>query len=288
MYADPVSYSSRNSIDQTLALNAINHFRYEWPQTCRILDAGCAVGNVTKNILSQLSPNISEVVGFDVSEDMIRFANTHNSERARPTLFFQTADLNDKSSIPKSWLGSFDKVFSLSVLHFVPNQPLALNILSSCLKPHGEAIIYFAYSWSNLNEASRFFQNSLKWRPYLKNFTTSLITIEGVGTRGQNDWASAEDPVLEYKKLMQENGFCGVDVEAFSSHNETRNAEGTVEFLSAFLPQLNFIPPELHHEFVTEFREIMYPSDDPLSRDADGNFLLLSYNKCIIARGRKA
>lgn len=265
-----------------MAYNAITHFSYEWPDNCRILDAGCAVGNVTKHLLATLSPKITEVVGFDKSHDMVEFANINNSG---PCISYYVADLQDGSSIPKAWAGYFDKIFSSCVLHFLPDQALALKILHSCLKPNGEAVLFLADSWPGLNRAFNYFQQSEKWRPYLKDFRTPLIMIDNIGSRERNKWTIAEDPLLEYKKIMQENGFQDVTVDRFPPYKETRDGEGTVEYLLGFLPQLNLIPKDKHREFAVEFREILYSFDDPACRNEAGNYVLLSDAKTFVARG---
>jgi ubiquinone/menaquinone biosynthesis C-methylase UbiE len=84
----------------------------------RVLDVGCGTGSLTF-ILPEFA-NISAVVGVDLVEGYVEFAKSHNKDSR---ITFQQGDacnlpLEDKS---------FDRAFSMLVLHFIPDSVKALS-----------------------------------------------------------------------------------------------------------------------------------------------------------------
>jgi trans-aconitate methyltransferase len=92
----------------------------------RILDVGCGTGQLT----AEIANSGAEVVGLDLSAEMIAAASTNF-----PQLQFEVADI-----AAANYDGEFDAVFSNAALHWVRNQDAAINTIARALKPGGRFV----------------------------------------------------------------------------------------------------------------------------------------------------
>lgn len=96
-----------------------------------ILDAGCGNGFLSY----QLARSAKKVVGIDVSEKLLRYANEN---RKGENVSFKKADLTQKLSFQDS---QFDIVVSVMVLQYLPQISRFASECSRILKPNGELIV---------------------------------------------------------------------------------------------------------------------------------------------------
>ena len=76
-----------------------------------------------------------KVVGVDISDEMISHCNkTHKTKN----LSFEQLNVSDGSSFITSHSSTFSMVTSFSCLHWVPNQPDAINLFNKVLQPGGK------------------------------------------------------------------------------------------------------------------------------------------------------
>ena len=100
----------------------------------RILDIGCGPGNSTI-FLKDRFPN-AEIIGIDNSPSMIERA-----QKTYPGMVWMLKDANDDISD----LGTFDIIFSNSVLHWLPNHNELLSRLFASLSAHGIMAVQIPY-----------------------------------------------------------------------------------------------------------------------------------------------
>lgn len=92
---------------------------FEWKENEDVFDVGCGIGNVTKNVILSIAPKkINQIIGADVSEDMIEFASKENDDPKIKYIKFDIA----AASIPTNFEKAFDHIFSFYCLHWVENQ----------------------------------------------------------------------------------------------------------------------------------------------------------------------
>jgi ubiquinone/menaquinone biosynthesis C-methylase UbiE len=94
----------------------------------RVLDVGCGTGHLAFALAA--NSRAAEIVGVDFSPVYIEHARRHN---ANPRITFEVGDacnLEFKS-------GTFDRVLSLLVLHFVPRTQQAIAEMRRVAKPGG-------------------------------------------------------------------------------------------------------------------------------------------------------
>jgi SAM-dependent methyltransferase len=92
----------------------------------RVLDVGCGTGHLAAAVAELTNP--AEVHGIDLSPVYIEFAKAHNPD---PRLVFRVGDAC-ALDCPD---GSFDRVHSLLVLHFVPRTHEAITEMRRVAKP---------------------------------------------------------------------------------------------------------------------------------------------------------
>jgi SAM-dependent methyltransferase len=103
----------------------------------RILDAGCGTGTVIAEI-ARAYPE-KEFFGIDVTTKSIEIANTEFNH-VRNLKYLEGNLLNDLS-----FLGKFDLILSLGVIHHLKNPLLGIKNLISIVNPGG-TIIFFLYA----------------------------------------------------------------------------------------------------------------------------------------------
>ncbi|KPU45595.1 trans-aconitate 2-methyltransferase [Oxobacter pfennigii] len=94
-----------------------------------ILDLGCGTGKLTV----ELAKNGAQVIGIDMSEEMIRKAKTNY-----PYLNFHIEDATELK-----YENCFDTIFSNAVLHWIKDQKKLLSSIYKALKKGGKLICEF-------------------------------------------------------------------------------------------------------------------------------------------------
>ena len=96
----------------------------------RVLDIGCATGEVTQLISERVGAQ-GEVIGIDMNEDLLAKAIEGN---AYQNVSYQ---LHDIYQLPET-LGQFDAIVGRRVLMYLPDVKQALSVLKGFLKPGGQ------------------------------------------------------------------------------------------------------------------------------------------------------
>ena len=78
---------------------------------------------------------VLQVVGVDISEDMISHCGQHHQA---PGMTFQRLDTSQGGSFTSSHSSSFSLVTSFSCLHWVPDMPTTVSLFNNVLKPGGK------------------------------------------------------------------------------------------------------------------------------------------------------
>jgi len=94
----------------------------------RVLDVGCGTGHLAFALAAMTQA--SDIVGVDLSDAYVRHAAEHNRD---PRVSFQVGDACSLA-FPD---GSFDRVLSLLVLHFVPDTAKAVAEMRRVARPGG-------------------------------------------------------------------------------------------------------------------------------------------------------
>jgi SAM-dependent methyltransferase len=94
----------------------------------RVLDGGCGTGSLTFTLPE--FANVSAVVGLDLVEGYVEFAKSRNND---PRITFQQGDACNLPFEDKS----FDRAYSMLVLHFIPDSVKAVSEMCRVVRPGG-------------------------------------------------------------------------------------------------------------------------------------------------------
>ncbi|XP_020278696.1 juvenile hormone acid O-methyltransferase-like [Pseudomyrmex gracilis] len=169
---DPQEYLNRSITQRNNIKNLISEFKNELKvKSGKCMDVGCGPGNSTfELLLPALHPNAT-LIGIDISEAMIEFANKNyrKSERLSfEVMNIQTRDLDEK------YINAFDHIFSFHALHWCSDFRQALRNIYHMLRLGGTALLWFKIE-SDLAEIVETLTNNQFWAPYELVNITDLI-----------------------------------------------------------------------------------------------------------------
>lgn len=114
-------YQGNNTLQKRDAIDCLEEYgrKIKWRKIGeRIIDIGCGDGSVTVNLLKEYLPdNFEKLIGCDVSEKMVTYANCHYQDGRTK---FSILDIEGK--LPERMKRAFDHVFSFYTLHWIQDQ----------------------------------------------------------------------------------------------------------------------------------------------------------------------
>lgn len=252
MYTNAALYNCSSNINKKRAEQVLEKFFHllTWKEGERIVDAGSGSGNVTTQILApKLPEDFKELVGLDISEHMVKYANNNNKDHR---ITFVTANLAEpdfrkleEAFSMRNMAVGFDKVFSFNCLHWIKDQEQCVKNLYSLLRRGGQVLIMFvarAVHSDMWNEAAF----SEKWLPYTKT-----------ADRFKFHYQDSEDIDGDVTKLMSDAGFV---VHACIHYEEYFDYSGPagLGLMETVNPFPNYIPEDLRSEYVQDAMQIAH------------------------------
>jgi len=219
----------------------------------RVLDIGCGTGVLT----SALSARAGEVVGIDLSEEMLARARA-----AYPALAFLHMDA---CALPGAWTDGFDLAFSNAAFHWIPDQPLLLQNVYRVLKPGGRLVCEFGAK--GCVEAIR--------RAY-----AAAVVRRGFAYREMFFFPSPG----EYRALLEREGFVVERITDFDRPTPLKGGESGLrdwmrQFFAAYLAAL---PGGVTEEVFREAEDALRPAL------WDGNQWIADYRRLRFVAGKPA
>jgi len=218
-FVSPKQYTASNEAHFVINSNAVNQLTKMYSAVSnnhKVLDFGCGTGETTHAMAKGELGNLGRpesVMGLDISKDMIDHCASNYSA---PNLKWRQMDVESKEcqSFCSEQNGKMDLVTSFSCLHWVPNQPAAVQMFNRVLSPGGKFCFVIASTQnSQRNVMKKEFEKMKredKWSSMLNK--TSWPHFKTV--HRNNTWMSTVDhkgngPIIErdYIKLMENNGF---------------------------------------------------------------------------------
>lgn len=116
----PELYQKSNTLTKKDALECLETCAktIKWRPNYSAIDLGSGDGSVTTDVLKKfMRSDYKKLVGSDINETMVRFANEqHGDERTAFIVLDMAGDL------PENLWSSFDHVFSFYAIHWVDKQ----------------------------------------------------------------------------------------------------------------------------------------------------------------------
>lgn len=162
---DPLTYKQLNPLrdhESEIIKKYLNLLNWRKDQLDSLLDIGCAGGDVTNDFIVPMLPaSFTRVVGVDINENMLRFAN---ETYANSKVSFTKLDIgNDISEFLKQ-NQPFDHVTSFLCLHLIPDQRTAMKNIYDLLTPQGDCLLYII---AEQRLFDMYYSLYGKWKQYL-------------------------------------------------------------------------------------------------------------------------
>ncbi|KAJ3630627.1 hypothetical protein MTP99_011814 [Tenebrio molitor] len=113
----------------------------KWKNNENVLDVGAATGDVTTEILlPRLPTNLKKIVGVDIAENLVSFANHKFKHVSKAD--FVVLDIGCRT-VPEEFYEYFDHIFSFNCLNWVPKErhEQALSNMYDMLQPGGQLFL---------------------------------------------------------------------------------------------------------------------------------------------------
>jgi len=264
-FVTPQQYTASNQAHFTINTNAVQEFVTAYsPLTSshKVLDFGCGTGETTAAMSQGQLGDLGQpgyVLGVDISQDMIDHCRTLYSS---PKVGFQRMDVEseDCQGFCSEQAESFDLVTSFSCLHWVPNQPAAIDVFHRLLKPGGRFVFVIASTQSPKKNPMRVEYNAMKsepqWAELLKNtswphFKTAHRNSSWMSTVDKDGYGDITEQ--DYVQLLHSKGF-KVSSSKSLPLNYKLHREFTKNFFkSTILSSFQEIPGEERRAFFTEY-----------------------------------
>ncbi|KAI8512580.1 hypothetical protein Bbelb_092190 [Branchiostoma belcheri] len=253
MDTSDAAFYAVNSTLQSVHVHRIMAQHLRWQREDRVLDVGCGTGRTTQYIAQR---GVKSVVGIDLSPDFIRY--TEINKRSR-NVSFCVADIQRSSDLEPAWRQSFDKAVSFYVLHLVKDKKMALENISTCLKPDGRLLMIVPKEDNVLMVTTRFMSAHQRWERYL------------AGCPQMMPWLADDKEGLS--RLVEDCGFEVLSCECPLLRHWYGSEEDTVSAMLPFLG-LRHIPEDEQADFLSDWwacaRSMTDVSGCSVAIDSDG------------------
>ncbi|CAH1646560.1 unnamed protein product [Spodoptera littoralis] len=233
-------YEQANSMQKRDALNFLDDIspKLKWKKSIsNILDIGCGDGCVT-SMLKKYIPTDFKLLGCDISEKMVNFANDHHCNEQTS---FTVLDI--AGDIPEGMKGKFDHVFSFYALHWILDQERVFRNIYDLLSKDGECFTIFV-AGAPVFDLYRILSRNNKWSTLLKDVEKYI-----------SPYHDSQDPAKEMRKVLEKVGYVDYKVECKNLVYMYNNFGSLWKTLQAINP-FN-IPKDMEEDFKQDYLNIL-------------------------------
>lgn len=271
---NPALYSRANPLqvrDASMALKAYLKDSKNIMEGDSILDIGCGSGNVTSQVLAPSFQNYSKIVGVDISEEMIHFAQEQFSEeRIHYNVLDIAADVTDF----RAFWGGFSKIFSFYCLHWIKDHRKALENIKYLMKAGGECLLVFV-AQCPVFEMYEILAENTRWAEYMQDVNNFIPSTQ-----------HSLQPAFYFSQLMQNVGLHVMSCETVEQSFTFPSVHVLKDCMCAVNPFINRIPKEQQSDFITDCLRTLAVLRSQSTSDNENQGHSFGY-KLLIARARK-
>ncbi|KAG4072424.1 hypothetical protein HA402_004356 [Bradysia odoriphaga] len=226
----PALYEQNHRNDK-IVRELLEKYKFNWRAdgTDSLIDIGCASGDVTiRCLLPFLPPNFGRLIGIDISDKMISYAQEKYS---RPNVDFKQCDIGVDIG---DRLPHVDHITSFLCLHWVKNQKAAIQNIYNLLNDGGDCLLWLA-SHNQFYRAYEEMAVQEKWSKYMDGVDSFITPYQNV-----------KNPELAFKRLLEECEFSTVQVEAVTYELKYDDLNQFKALLRSVDPFYERIPVDQH------------------------------------------
>lgn len=221
---DAALYAKSNTLQRVTSKKVFREYEplLQWKKdgSDSILDIGCGTGDVTVDfILPSLPTNFRHLIGCDISDKMIDYAQKHYA--GQPKVIFDKLDIGG-SSVDEflTEFGSFNLIVSFYCLHWVPDLTKAMQNIHKLLTPDGDCLLLFITSAAAFDVYVDMSKCS-KWSQYMHDAEHHI-----------SPYYCTINPADDLRSLLQSVGFTSCDIRIQEENYLCKNKD---EYISKLL-----------------------------------------------------
>ncbi|XP_011868329.1 PREDICTED: uncharacterized protein LOC105562248, partial [Vollenhovia emeryi] len=269
---------SRRSVNLTVCVFSLIGFELSTTEECTLLlqlkkpwrnqesiskclEIGCGPGDITKDILLPSLGSSAHIIGVDISEPMVKYANEKYGDEKR--LQFEVLDIETKN-LPKKYISEFDHIFSFHTLHWCSDIRHVLKNIYQMLQPNGFAFLQIVAAQDYLDIMGKLIRD-IRFAQYVPEHIRNILPYQEFNNTRKG-----------FKELLQSEGFT---VHHCSLRNEVdfeEKAEPFIGMNKAKIPKIDGrdMWPALVSERFSLRQEVLINIDDIAGYSAirRGNF----------------
>ncbi|KAL6262963.1 hypothetical protein P5V15_005751 [Pogonomyrmex californicus] len=239
-FINPSMYVENNKLQKEKALALINEFSENLKNISgKCMDIGCGPGDVTKNIFLPALNSNAVVIGTDISESMIEYANRMSSVKNR--LKYEVLNIDTKQ-LPNQYISEFDLIISLHTLHWCNDIRQAFKNIYRMLRSNGTMLVLFVAS-EDIFKILDIMAQDKDYAPYMSDIQKYTWPFQ-----------NSVNPRSELKELLEEIGFTIIHCSLRETHFVADNPEFSSSIIS-FLEFIDKMPCDRKEKFNKDFKQ---------------------------------
>ncbi|KMQ86808.1 trans-aconitate 2-methyltransferase [Lasius niger] len=144
---NPEQYVSLDNMSKRNVSHIINEFAKDLKNISgKCMDVGCGPGDITKNILLPVLNSKATMIGTDIMENVVEYANKTYGDKER--LEFEVLDIQTKN-LPEKYISKFDHIFSFHALQWCNDIRQMFENIYCILRP---AMVTSQYTFAFLDK----------------------------------------------------------------------------------------------------------------------------------------
>lgn len=188
-------YKPHRQFVNTLMEEYKNKFKWRADGRDSLMDIGSAGGGITMEyILPILPPTFDRLIGVDISEDMIAYAQKTYSEA---NIEFKTFNIETGNT---DELPQVDHITLLYVFHLVRDHDKALGNVYNLLKVDGDCLIMFIPKFAYYTAYEQLSRHP-KWSKYMRNVNDAIVPCY-----------FSKTPESDFEQLLKKHRFSGIEM----------------------------------------------------------------------------
>lgn len=197
----------------------------------RIIEIGCGNGKFAEALAYHLPDG--GVLGVDPSTTMLDIANKRLEASNAKNLSF-VAGVGQLLGYEEQ----FDLAVSFSVLHWISDNFSVLESIEKALVPGGRTFLFFApeYGKDRFDHAIDYVAEKGEWKGYFKNFTSGFHLVTPT----------------QFVNYIEKAGLLLTRIEVVTVDDVFDSKELFMQWITAWLQHLRFLPKEKHEQFMLE------------------------------------
>ncbi|XP_077552695.1 juvenile hormone acid O-methyltransferase-like [Haemaphysalis longicornis] len=240
------TYANKIALHKKPFLKFLDEFNWKYPASDpnqQFLDIGCGTGDVTRERILPRCPPCRRLVAVDFSAKMLEYAR----ERfAHPLIEYKQLDIGLSVDDFLADYGTFQRVYSLRVLHWVRDQPRAFSNISRLMVKGGECLLLFLGRCDTFEFIGKMAELEA-WKKYSDLFRAVIPK-----THAMTDVAQ----LREYaENLVQTAGLQLIQLDIWERDSSFLNTEDAVEMFLMANPVLPILPEEEKAAFIADARK---------------------------------